>query len=132
MPLSIERTDGSTVSATVNLKSISDIEQIFNVVKSTVETTLGARVDHFALQYSNEKNQFEEAYYDPILGEGSEVRDVVSANQWRVLVLGEVSLVLGNVLPDPDPEKSQPRLEAADQSDAESDDVLETSGHVHL
>ena len=139
MPLSIERADGAIVSAIVNLTAIEDMEQIFNVVKSTVETALGAQVDHFALQYRNEKNQFEEAYYDPILGEGSEVRDVISANQWRVLVLGEVASVLRDLPSDSSIETSRQQESHAGcyLSDGEPDEQIqgmrgESSAHVHL
>ena len=49
----------------------------------------GRKVEHFSLQYMNQSRQFEEAWHDPVLREGSDLRTVAQARQWRVLILGE-------------------------------------------
>lgn len=90
MPVTFERGDGTQISASVNLSGVTSMGQIFAAVKGTATKALGGGpVEHFSLQYMNESRQFEEAWYDPILREGSEIRNVVRASQWRVLILGE-------------------------------------------
>ena len=49
----------------------------------------GRKVEHFSLQYMNQSRQFEEAWHDPVLRDGSDLRNVAQARQWRVLILGE-------------------------------------------
>ena len=89
MPVTFERSDGTKISASVNLSGVSNMEQIFSAVKSAATKALGGTpIDHLSLQYMNESRQFEEAWYDPILREGSDLRSVTRARQWRVLVLG--------------------------------------------
>ena len=91
VPVTFEWTDGTTMSARVHLDGITGMDEVFSAVKTAAKKALGGHPpENFSLQYQDlESNQFEEAWFDPILGEGSEVKDVARAKQWRVLILGE-------------------------------------------
>lgn len=92
IPVTFERSDGSKVSAQVSLAGIDTMEQIFVAVKTAATRALGGPpVEHVSLQYMSESLQFDEAWYDPILGEGSDLKSVARARQWRVLILGTSS-----------------------------------------
>ena len=91
VPVTFEWTDGTTMSARVHLDGVTGMDEVFSAVKTAAKKALGGHPpENFSLQYQDlESNQFEEAWFDPILGEGSEVKDVARAKQWRVLILGE-------------------------------------------
>ena len=91
MPVTFERSgDGRKVTSTVSLRGISGVEQVLDIAKEAAARCLGGRVDHLSLQYLNEETGMtEQAWYDPVLSEGSDLSAVVGATQWRVLILGE-------------------------------------------
>ena len=89
MPVTFERSDGSSESSTVNVANITQVDQVLEVVREAATIALGVAADHLSLQYCNRSTGMtEQAWYDPILHEGSDFDALMSATQWRVLVLG--------------------------------------------
>ena len=141
IPLSIERTDGTMVSTSVSTNDLTEMDHIFSAVKYAAGSALGSRIEHFALQYSNE-GVFEEAYYDSILGEGSDPATVMAAKQWRLLVLGDslepISIVpeqaedVAPLIGDIEPQTTA-SAEAQSQPDAQwlEDEAVQRSQVMH-
>jgi len=90
VPVTFEWSDGTTISSNVSLAGVTQMEHIFAAVRTAAKKALGGGpVEHLSLQFMNAKGQFEEAWWDPILREGSELQLVARSRKWRVLILGE-------------------------------------------
>jgi len=88
--VTFEWTDGTKISSRVSLEGVTHVEHVFKAVRASATKVLGGGpVDHISLQYMNANGQFEEAWWDSILREGSELKHVARSKQWRVLILGE-------------------------------------------
>ena len=91
IPVDYERSsDGKTVASTCYISAGTGIERILEQARAGAATTFKlGHVDHVSLQYINKKTGFyEQAWYDPVLGEGSDLAEVLQSSKWRVLVLG--------------------------------------------
>jgi hypothetical protein len=93
IPASFERSDGTSVTLTVSFSNVNHIAQIFASAKKAAEDALHTHVEQFSLQYMTrfQPLQYEEAWYDSILDEGSDLASVATAKGWRVLILGEIA-----------------------------------------
>ena len=89
MPVSFERSDGTTIASRVSIDGVGSMAQLMANVRAAATDALKFDVEHVSLQYLNARTQVtEQAWYDPVLGEGSDLRLVTQARHWRVLVLG--------------------------------------------
>ncbi len=94
MPVTYERSfDGKTVASNVYISGGAGIEQLLEQVRAGAATTFSTPVEHVSLQYVDEQTgQYDQAWYDPVLGEGSDLEDLLKSPRWRVLVLGEPTI----------------------------------------
>ena len=90
MPVTYERSsDGATVASNVYVSAGSGMEQILELVRAGAATTFKMQVEHISLQFVNKQTKaYDQAWYDPVLREGSSLVDVLQSPRWRVLVLG--------------------------------------------
>ena len=89
MPVTFEQgVSGNKVSSHVSLAGVTNMAHIFAAVKKAATKALGVPVEHLSLQYMNAERTFDEAWWDPVLREGSDLKSVVRAREWRVLILG--------------------------------------------
>ena len=95
MPVTFERSDGRSEYSMVDVARITQVDQALAAVREAATIALGVAVDHLSLQYLNKSTGMtEQAWYDPILQEGSDLDALMSAEQWRVLVLGPAATPL--------------------------------------
>ena len=86
--VTFETSEGVMASATVDTRGIKHVEDLLDAVKATGTRTIGTPVEHISVQYVNQSGDTEQAWFDPILGESSDVNAALRAPAWRVLILG--------------------------------------------
>ncbi|KAL3926680.1 MAG: hypothetical protein SGPRY_003191 [Prymnesium sp.] len=86
--ITFETSEGKAHAAKLIIDHIKDVEQLIAAVKDLGSSVLNSTVDHVSVQYRNDSTgQTEQAYFDPILGESSDITIAKKATSWRVLVL---------------------------------------------
>ena len=84
-----ETTDGKTLNTNLHLSEVTGVQQVLETVKAAAANSLRMRINHVSLQYvDTATGRTEQAWYDPVLGEGSELNGLMRSRHWRVLVLG--------------------------------------------
>ena len=92
MDVTFERSDGKVESSVVDVSGVSEVDEALQVVREAAAVAFGFAVDHVSLQYMDTQTGVtEQAWYDPILGEGSSFDALMAAPGWRVLALGRTS-----------------------------------------
>ena len=89
--ITFETSDGTAVQSSLSIASVSSMEQLFAKVSRAGSAAGFRNMDHMSLQYVDHVTQrTEQAWYDPILKEGSDIDVVKKATQLRILLLGDV------------------------------------------
>lgn len=89
--ITFETRDGIAVQSSLSIANISSMEQLLAKVSRAGSAAGFHTTDHMSLQYVDHLTQrIEQAWYDPILKEGSDIDVVKRATQLRILLLGDV------------------------------------------
>ena len=83
--------DGKSIASSIHISDVADMAEVLDLATNAAAAAFHTTVQHVSLQYlSKNTGMMEQAWYDPILGEGSDIDVVVSSSQWRVLLLGSL------------------------------------------